>query len=400
MNRKISLGLTISLIAIGCAITFVLTWTVSLGIYNSKIASSEKYDGVYEKLKELDAAVRANYIGAGAINDETLQASILSGYVNGIGDKYASYMQANAYYELQQTTNGVINGTGLEAEDNGSGYLAVTRVYKNSSAESNGVKAGDVITEIDGKSLLSMTPDDGLQRLSGEIGTKISLMLVRNGEEISVTLVRQQVDIESVTEKMLENRIGFIRITAFNAKTAEQFSTALNTLTAQGAAALIIDVRQNGGGTVSSIQPMLNRLIPAAIIAYSENAYGARKTLVETDGANYIDLPITVLADGGTASAAELFAIALKDERGAAIVGTQTYGKASIQSVISFPDGSALTLTTAKIIPSKSDSYDNVGIKPDYQVELPTGILFEYLSEQDDTQLQKAIEISTAKITQ
>ena len=400
MNRKISLGLTISLIAIGCAITFVLTWTVSLGIYNSKIASSEKYDGVYEKLKELDAAVRANYIGAGAINDETLQASILSGYVNGIGDKYASYMQANAYYELQQTTSGVINGTGLEAEDNGSGYLAVTRVYKNSSAESNGVKAGDVITEIDGKSLLSMTPDDGLQRLSGEIGTKISLTLVRNGEEISVTLVRQQVDIESVTEKMLENRIGFIRITAFNAKTAEQFSTALNTLTAQGAAALIIDVRQNGGGTISSIQPMLNRLIPAAIIAYSENAYGARKTLVETDGANYIDLPITVLADGGTASAAELFAIALKDERGAAIVGTQTYGKASIQSVISFPDGSALTLTTAKIIPSKSDSYDNVGIKPDYQVELPTGILFEYLSEQDDTQLQKAIEISTAKITQ
>lgn len=400
MNRKISLGLTISLIAIGCAITFVLTWTVSLGIYNSKIASSEKYDGVYEKMKELDAAVRANYIGARTINDETLTMSILSGYVNGIGDKYASYMQANAYYELQQTTSGVINGTGLEAENNGSGYLAVTKVYKNSSADSNGVKAGDVITEIDGKSLLSMTPEDALQRISGEIGTKVTLKLLRAGEEISVTLVRQQVDIESVTEKMLENRIGFIRVTAFNAKTAEQFSTALNTLTAQGAAALIIDVRQNGGGTISSIQPMLNRLIPAAVIAYSENADKVRKTLVETDGADYIDLPMTVLADGGTASAAELFAVALRDERGASIVGTQTYGKASIQSVISFPDGSALTLTTAKIIPSKSDSYDNVGIKPDYQIELPTGIMFEYLSEQDDTQLQKAIEITTAKIAQ
>lgn len=400
MNRKISLGLTISLIAIGCAITFVLTWTVSLGIYNSKIASSEKYTGIYEKMKELDAAVRANYIGAKTINNDALQTSILSGYVNGIGDKYASYMQADAYYELQQTTSGIINGAGLEAEDNGSGYLAVTQVYKNSSAESNGVKAGDVITEIDGKSLLSMTPGEGLQRLSGEIGTKVSLKLVRSGEEISVTLVRQQVDIESVTEKMLENRIGFIRVRAFNAKTAEQFSTALNTLTAQGAAALIIDVRQNGGGTISSIQPMLNRLIPAAVIAYSENADGVRKTLVETDGADYINLPMTVLADGGTASAAELFAVALKDERGASIVGTQTYGKASIQSVISFPDGSALTLTTAKIIPSKSDSYDNVGIKPDYQIELPTGIMFEYLSEQDDTQLQKAIEITTAKIAQ
>lgn len=400
MNRKISLGLTISLIAIGCAITFVLTWTVSMGIYNSKIASSEKYDGVYEKLKELDAAVRANYIDNEKINDEVLETSILTGYVNGIGDKYASYMQANAYYELQQTIGGVVNGAGFDAEDNGSGYLAVTRVYKNSSAESNGVKVGDVITEIDGRSLLSMTPEEGLQRISGEIGTKITLKLVRSGEDISVTLVRQQVDIESVTEKMLENQIGFIRITAFNAKTPEQFSASLNTLIAQGAKALIIDVRQNGGGTVASIQPMLNRLIPAAVIAYSENSDGVRKTLVETNSADFIDLPMAVLADGGTASAAELFTVALRDERGAAIVGTQTYGKATIQSTIGFSDGSALTLTTAKIIPSKSESYDGTGIKPDYLVELPTGIAFDYLSEGDDTQLQKAIEILATKITQ
>lgn len=400
MNRKISLGLTISLIAIGCAITFVLTWTVSLGIYNSKIASSEKYDGVYEKIKELDAAVRANYIGAKTIDDEVLETSILMGYVNGIGDEYARYMQANAYYQLQQTTSGVVNGAGFEAADNGSGYLSVTQVYKNSSAESNGVKVGDVITEIDGKSLLSMTPDDALKRISGEIGTKVSLKLVRNGEEISVTLVCQQVDIESVTDKLLENKIGLIRITAFNAKTSEQFSTSFNSLTARGAKAVIIDVRQNGGGTIASIKPMLNRLIPAAVIAYSENSDGVRKTLVETDGADYVNIPLAVLVDAGTASAAELFAVALRDERGAAIIGTQTYGKATIQSTIGFPDGSALTLTTAKIIPSKSESYDGTGIKPDYLVELPTGIALEYLSEEEDTQLQKAIEILTTKVTQ
>lgn len=398
MNRKISLGLTISLVAIGCAITFVLTWTVSLGIYNSKIASSDQYDGVYEKIKELDAAVRASYIGE--INNEAIQTGILTGYVSGIGDKYASYMQANAYYELQQTTGGVINGAGLEAVDNGSGYLTVTKVFKNGSAEENGVKVGDVITEINGKSLLSMTPEDGLERLSGEVGTKVTLKLVRMGEEIVVTLVRQQVDIESVNDKMLENQIGFIRVTTFNAKTPEQFSLALNTLTAQGAKALIIDVRQNGGGTVASIQPMLNRLIPASVIAYSENSDGVRKTLVETDGADYIDLPIAVLADGGTASAAELFTVALRDERGAAIVGAQTYGKATIQSTIGFSDGSALTLTTAKIIPAKSISYDGVGIKPDYLVELPTGVSLDYLSQEEDPQLQKAIEILVTKIAQ
>ena len=156
MNKKISLGIAISLVAIGCAITFVLTWTVSLNIYNSKIGTSEKYEGVYAKLREIDTAVRQNYIGT--VSDDALEASTINGYIAGIGDKYASYSTPSAYYELQQSYDGVILGAGFDAEENGSGYLTVTTVYKGSSAELNGVKVGDVITAIDGKSLLSMEP--------------------------------------------------------------------------------------------------------------------------------------------------------------------------------------------------------------------------------------------------
>lgn len=392
MNRKISLGIAISLVAIGCAITFVLTWTVSLTTYNSKISSSEKYEGVYRKLQEMDVTVRNNYTGT--ITDEVLEASVINGYVSGIGDKYATYMPAQTYYELQQTNSGVVNGAGFEAEADGSGYLKITNIYKGGSAESNGVIMGDVITEIDGRSLLSMDESTALDRIAGAaIGTKLTLKLVRNGEELTVNLIRQQIDISSVTDEMLSDNIGYIRITSFNAKTSEQFSNSLNSLSADGAKALIIDLRQNGGGVISALKPMLNRILPAAVVATAEYSGGVKKTLIETDSEESLTMPIAVLADGGTASAAELFAVALRDIHGALLIGTQTYGKAVMQTTYEFSDGSALNLTTATIIPAKSAPYDGVGLKPDYLTELPTGASIEYLPHETDSQLQKAIEI-------
>lgn len=398
MNRKIPLGITISLVAIGCAITFVLTWTISLRIYNSKIVSGETYAGVYKKLSEMDTTLRANYIGE--IDDEHLESAIISGYVSGIGDKYASYMPANSFYELQQTTNGVVNGAGFEAENNGSGYLKVIKVYPNSSAESNGVKAGDIITQIDGRSLLSMTPAAAQERLSGEIGTTLALKLVRGTEEFSVTLIRQQIDIESVTDELLDNNIGYIRITTFNGKTAEQFSTSLNSLLARNIKALIIDLRHNGGGVVSALTPMLNRLIPATVVATAEYSGGLSKTLIETDSEESLNIPTAILVDGGTASAAELFAVALRDHQGALLIGTQTYGKAVMQNIYEMSDGSAFSFSVATIIPAKSEPYNGIGLKPDFTVELPADTSLEYLTRESDTQLRKAIEILSPEIAE
>lgn len=398
MNRKISLGITISLIAIGCAITFVLTWTVSLGIFNSKIANSEKFEGVHQKLSDMDAIVRGNYIGS--VTNETLENAILNGYISGIGDPYASYMPPSVYNEVEQTVNGVITGAGFEAEPDGSGYFVITRVYKNGSAESSGVQVGDVITEIENRSLLSMTAAEAQERISGTAGTKLSLQLVRNGEMVSVTLIRQQTDIESVTYETLANDIGYIRITTFNGKTAEQFQTALEFILSHNAKSLIIDIRQNGGGLVTALRPILNRLIPAAIVAQAEYAGKVRKTLIETDSEQSLNIPMAVLVDGGTASAAELFAVALRDEQGARLIGTQTYGKGVMQNTFEFSDGSALTLTTATIIPSKSAPYDGIGLKPDYVVELPSGTTVSDLPRELDTQLQRAIEILSPEVTE
>lgn len=394
MNKRISLGLAISLVAIGCAITFILTWTVSLNNYNSKIASTEKYEGVYRKLRELDASARTNYIGT--IDSDALETAILNGFVNGIGDEYATYLSADRYYDYQQTNNGVINGAGFEAMEDGSGYLQVSKVYKNSSADQQGVKVGDMIIEINSRSILSMTADAAQNLIIGEVGTNLSLKLVSNGEERVVTLTRQQIDIESVTYKMLPENIGYIRIMYFNAKTPEQFSNALNSLNASGAKSLIFDIRHNDGGLISAVRPILNRLIPAAAVATAEYANGVRKTLIETDSEESVSLPTTVLVDGKTAFAAEVFAAGLRDEQGAMLIGTQTAGKGVVLNAFEFSDKSALILTTANIIPSKSEKFDKVGLKPDYITELPADIAFESLTEDEDTQLQKAVEVLTA----
>lgn len=400
MNRKISVGVAISLVAIGCAITFVLTWTISLRIYNSKIGASESYEGIYAKLREIDATVRTNYIGVGTMSDAQLEASVINGYVTGIGDKYAAYMEPSSYYELQQTTGGVVSGAGIEVAEDGSGYLKITNVYKGSSAELNGVLVDDVITEIDGNSLLSMESGAALERLSGEVGTHLALKLLRSGEEVTVNLVRQQIEIESVSAQMLENNVGLIRITAFNAKTPEQFSEKLYQLENLGAVSLVIDVRQNAGGLISALKPMLNRFIPAAIIATAEYADGSRKPLVETDSDESISLPMAILVDGGTASAAELFACALRDECGAVLVGTQTYGKAVMQNTYEFTDGSAITISTAKIYPAKSACFDGTGLKPDYVSELPAGSILQNLDIESDAQLQKALEVLSLRAAQ
>ncbi len=397
MNKKISLGIAISLVAIGCAITFVLTWTVSLNIYNSKIGTSEKYEGVYEKLRQIDATVRQNYIGAGSVIDEQLQISTINGYISGIGDKYASYIVPSAYYELQQSQAGVILGAGFEAEEDGSGYLKITSVYKGSSAELNGVLAGDIITAIDGKSLLSMKQGEALERLSGETGTRLALQLLREGESISVNLVRQQLEIESVSYRLINDSIGYIQVTTFNAKTAEQFSNALTTVTNVGAKALIIDLRQNGGGVVSALKPILNQFVPSALVATVEYSDGSRKTLIETDSESSIDIPAVVLVDGGTVSAAELFAAVMRDEYGAQLIGTQTFGKAVMQNTYEFSDGSALTLSVGRIY-TKSGTWDETGLKPDYTVELAAGVIPGNIPEETDSQLQKAIEILAPQI--
>ena len=215
--------------------------------------------------------------------------------------------------------------------------------------------------------------------------------------DITVNLIRQQLEVESVNCRLLDNSIGYIQITTFNAQTSEQFSDALKTLEKIGAKALLIDVRQNSGGVTSVLKPILNNFVPSAIAATVEYSDGSRKTLIETDATETLDLPAAVLVDSGTASAAELFAAVMRDEYGAVLIGTTTYGKAVMQNTSEFSAGRALTLSVGRIY-TKSGTWNDTGLKPDYSVELTAGTTPDAVDDDSDAQLQKALEVLAPRI--
>ena len=229
MNKKISLGIAISLVAIGCAITFVLTWTVSLNIYNSKLGTSEKYEGVYAKLREIDTTVRQNYIGS--VSDDSLENATINGYIAGIGDKYASYIAPSAYYELQQTQSGVILGAGFEAEEDTSGYLKITTVYKGSSAELNGVLAGDIITAIDDKGV-----DVEVNGVAANI-KKADMSKDKAGQDLSQYNVGDELEAKVVSVDKKKGRLG-LSVKALEIeeekKALEEYSNTASTGSALG----------------------------------------------------------------------------------------------------------------------------------------------------------------------
>ncbi len=391
MNKKISLGVAISLIAVGCAITFVLTWTISLNLSAAK-SKSDQAGEILNKISEVDKTVKARYIGE--IDEDELVSEAVKGYVAGIGDKYAEYMPPADYYELQQTDSGVVVSTGMRVVEDAAGFAEVYEVYENSAAAEAGVQKGDVITEINGKTISEIGFDKAKTSLSADEGTKVKIKAIRNGEELNFTLISKKVEIITVKGEML-GTTGYVRISSFNKTTSQQFETLIEQFIKDGAASFVFDVRQNSGGSVSPLKAMLNRFVPAGVAAYSEYADGTKNTLIETDGTDVLSMPIAVLVDNGTMSASELFAAILRDSAGAVLVGNQTYGKALMQEVIDFKDGSALRLSVAKVYSKGSDYYGDIGLKPDYSVDLAAGLSenIDNINKQADEQLQKALEV-------
>ena len=367
MNKKVSLGVTISLVAVACAITFVLTMTVSLNMYNSMVAGVQERETINAKIKEIDSFVRSSSIYE--LDESDILIGIMNGYISGVDDKYAKYYTADEYYKQQQIESGVIIGTGVETEIKGD-YLEITKVYSGSSAEVAELSKGYIITAVDKKNVLEIGAEKAQAMLDGEEGTKISLTVkAPDDSEKSVTLVRQQIKLQSAVGKLVDG-YAYIKIYTFNNTTGEQFTQLIDNFESQSVLGYIFDVRDASDGITAPLTAMLNRVLPKAVVATSKGNDGVEQTLVETDGTTVIEKPIAVITNNGTACVAELFAAGMRDFAGASVVGSVTSGKAELQTTRSFKDGSAVSISTARAYPTQSESFDNVGITPDYTVDI------------------------------
>ncbi|MBQ2799008.1 MAG: PDZ domain-containing protein [Ruminiclostridium sp.] len=391
MNKKVSLGVAISLVAVACAITFVLTMTVSLNMYNSMVSGVQERETINAKIKEIDTFVRGSSIYE--LDETDILGGIMDGYISGLDDKYAKYYTTSEYYKKQQIDSGEIIGIGVETEIEGD-YLKVTQVHEHSPAEVAEIEKGYVITKVNNKDLLNIGALQAQKQLEGDEGTKVTITTkAPDGTENTVTLVRQVIELQSVKGKMIDG-YAYIKISTFNALTDDQFIQLIDKFESQSVLGYVFDVRGTSEGDIAPLQNMLSRILPKSTVAKKVLSDGTEEEILMTDGTMEIKKPMTVIVNGNTACAAELFAAAIRDYSGGVLVGSVTAGKTELQTTKSFKDGSAVSISTARVILTKSESFRDVGLKPGYIIDITQQeeMAIKFADPTTDSQLQKALE--------
>lgn len=400
MSKKIlSLGVALALMLVTAALTFSITMVYSQAEFNRRVYNIKEREAMYSKIAEVDNLIRQNYIGT--IDEKQLQDCISEAFVEGVGDRYGQYLTAETYAKYLSSNEGVMIGIGVTVKQADSGYIQVVSVNENSPAQEAGILPDDLITQVDDLPVTKDNYSEAVDKVSGEEGTTVTLIVRRGAEDLApLSVTRKRIDLTTVTYKMIADNVGYIAITGFNSNTVSQFNTALDAVMSQGAEGLVFDVRNNPGGTVSSVAKIVDRLVPEGPIVSATYKDGTTEILATSD-ATEINLPMVVITNKDTASAAELFTQALKDYNKAVSVGDKTtYGKGTMQSIRKLNDGSALNITVAKYNPPKSANYDGVGVPADFEVSL-SAELASKISELDiseDTQLKKALELAQTKI--
>lgn len=390
MNKKISLGAAIALMFVVAAVTFSATVLYANNRFNQTVSNITEREAMYDKIAEIDTYVRNNYIDS--IDEDYLLDCIAYGYMSGIEDTYGRYYTAEEYEQITANNEGKIVGIGITASRTENGYILVEEVYPDSPAAAAQIQAGELIVKVNDIDLTPETYADGISEISGKAGTTLSLVVRNGNEDREITeITRRKVQKPTVYSTSFDT-VGYVRITEFNGTTYDQFKTAVEGLLSGGATSLVFDVRNNGGGTLDSVVKILDMLLPEGDIATSVDKNGNVEVLGTSDP-NCVDVPMAVLTNGNTASAAELFTQALRDYGVAKSVGTNTYGKGTMQVYHKLKDGSAIKVTTNKYNPPLSPNYDGVGIAPDYEVADIEEILgIDAISPDMDSQLNKAVE--------
>lgn len=395
MSKKVSLGVAATVTLIAMAVTFSMTMTVSMNMFNNTVSSVKNKERMYNKLSEVDRYVRANeYFD---INDDTLNDTIASGYMLGISDRYARYYSAKAYSERVGLANGRLMGIGVAVvKDPSSGYARIIRVYDNTPATNVGLEVGGFITAIGDTSTRSMSDTAAMtSALLGEEGSIVSIKyLTPLREEQSFEITHANYTTPSIsTVRLMDNGVGYLRMDSFTSGTAVEFRNAVNSLTNQGATSLIFDLRDNSGENLNAALVATDYCVPSGLIAQSQDKGGNVADLRMSDE-NEITLPVVCLVNGSTASGAEMFANALRKMAGATIVGSTTAGKGVLLSdPQSLSDGSAVVITVGILLDNEGKNWNGTGLTPDVDASLTNDEQSSYydFTVDNDPQITKAI---------
>ena len=393
MSKKISVGMAIMLMLLAAVLTFQITFVALYNKYEASIDNLTKTMDAYEKLADIDAYYREYYIGE--LDDEEISDYVMHGYIAGTGDKYAYYLDREDFALWMEDTNAEMQGIGINVIWTNS-MIEIIAVMPDSPALEAGVEPGDYIVMVGDEDVAALGYSEAVSKLQGKAGTNAVFTVYRDGEYIDFNITRGYINETTVMSRFLESdpTIGVIRILEFDLGTPEQFKTAVKDLRDGGATRLIFDVRYNPGGQLSAICEILDYLLPEGPIIRVADKAGNMSA--EYSDASELDMPMAVLINESTASAGELFASALQDYDKAPLIGTVTYGKGTMQNIITLSDGSAFGISTHMYYPPFSDCYEGIGVQPDYPCEMDEAVAnmnIYKIPDADDTQLQKAVEV-------
>lgn len=351
-------------------------------------------EAVSDKIDEINRYIDHYYYFG--VDKDTQEEALYDGIMKGLDDPYSVYYTADEFADLQEDTSGEYVGVGAVVTQDADMVISIVRPIPGSPAEEAGLMAGDIVVEVDGTEVTGMELSLAVDMIRGVEGTSAHLKIYREGEPdyLEFDVTRRVVENVNVYSHMMEDEIGYIQVQQFYDNTTKEFEDAFEGLQSEGAKGVVVDLRDNPGGLLKSVTEMCNYLMDSGTIVTIKDKDGNVTSQYEADSEHSVDMPMVVLINGNSASASEIFAGCMQDNGLARLVGTTSFGKGIVQSVIPLSDGTAIKLTVAKYFTPNGNDIHKVGIEPDYVVELPDGrknaVNIEY---EDDLQLQKACDV-------
>ena len=401
LGKGIVIGVLATLVVIVIAVSGVLTAFVRQGyihigtngqIYVQDVGTTDE-DGigtkVEGKLNALDSLLQSGFY-FDDVDDEKAADNIFKAYLEAYGDKYTVYYTPDEYKSLMESTSGTFYGIGAVCQKADDGSILISEAYEDAPAYKDGIRNGDKVIKVNGEDITGMDLSVAVALIKGEKGTDVNLTVIRNSEEKNFTVTRDKINVKTVSYHMMDNNTGYIYVTQFDDVTTEQFKAAVDDLQNQGMKGLIIDIRNNPGGVLTTVVDMLDYILPNGLIVYTETKDGKKTEYSGSDG-HEINIPMAVLVNGNSASASEIFAGAMQDYQKAQIIGTQTFGKGIVQTIRQLTDGSAVKYTIAKYFTPKGQDIHGKGVTPDQVVELPDDAT-------EDVQLNAAVEYINGRL--
>ena len=388
------------LVAVGSsAVTMLLTG--SSGVAGSRAITDEELEIIerYSRLEEVRQTIMENYYIE--VDEETLVQGAIDGMLASLDDPYTFYYTVDDMIDRQESTSGEYRGVGMSVQMDGEGAINVVRVFTGSPAEAAGILAGDKLVAIEGEYLNIQTAkdlDEAVSLIRGNVGTDVNLTIMRDGEEIDFCVTRGDVSINYVEYELIDD-IGYVRIYEFESTTADDFRKALAYFRESNVRGMVIDLRDNPGGLLTSVVDIADELLPKGRVIYTEDRAGNVSSYYSSD--DHWDIPLVVMVNGNSASASEILAASIQDYDRGKVVGTTSYGKGIVQLMLTYPDGAGMQYTESRYFTPSGRSIHGVGVEPDVVIELDDDYdaSVRGVNIENDNQLEEALKVLEDEIS-